>query len=464
MKIQQKIIFISLFHLLASRNFLTTDVFKSLYDNPNLKLILFVPDYKKDYFIKNYQRENVLIEGINESVVHTAAFNFFKWLTFCMIPTFAVKLRLRERLHRNRSLEGLIKYILSRLVTILLSYSKIIHNLIRKADSAFSPNYFLKSYINFYKPDYFIITDVFSDIEPLFIQAAKKRKIFNIGMVRSWDNTTTKGLMRALPDNLIVNNEIIKKEAIYFHDIKTENIFVSGIPQFDLALRFFVVKRDDFFKKINVDINKKLILFAPAGCMLSETDWQLCEILKQGIIEKKLSSNLHCLIRSHPGDPALLEKFIPDDHFTVERPGTTFQKSPKVTELSSEDAQHLMNSLFYSEIIIYVNSTIGIDSLPFNKPQIMIEFDGWENKHYIESVKRYHDEDHMRKYLKTGAVRIVTSTDQLFYWINTYLNNPSIDDNNRKKAIVEQLCYLDGQSGKRVTNFILEQLKKVDEK
>ncbi len=37
-------------HPLASRNLLTTDVLAELTRDPNLRLVLFVPDYKKAFY------------------------------------------------------------------------------------------------------------------------------------------------------------------------------------------------------------------------------------------------------------------------------------------------------------------------------------------------------------------------------------------------------------------------------
>ena len=133
-------------------------------------------------------------------------------------------------------------------------------------------------------------------------------------------------------------------------------------------------------------------------------------------------------------------------------------------ELIDSDQKHLVNSLYHSEMIIYVNSTIGIDSLPFDKPQIMIEFDGWEKKRYIESVKHYHDEDHMKKYLWTGAVKIAKTPEELLSFINTYLRNPKVDSEKRAIAIRDQLYYCDNQCGKRVASFVLKEINNLWER
>ncbi len=454
-----KTIFLILFHTLASRNILTTDVFKILSADKTIKLVVFVPYYKEDFLRQLYGRENVIFIGLDKKfLIGSGISQLFKWIIFALIPTYTIKLRLWEEVYKERSLKKRAKYFILRLISLMFSRSVIAYNFFRQADYFFANHQSLLPYFQKYQPDCVFVGDAFSDVDSVFVQAAKKMNIFSIGMVRSWDNTTTKGLMRAVPDKLITNNDLIKDEAVKFHGVKASSIFVGGIPQFDRFFRGVPVSREDFFIKIGIQPDKKLILLAPAGYLLSDTDWQICEILKKGIKDGRLPRSIHFLIRNHPADPASLDKFIPDENFTIEKPGVYFQKKYKATEVTDEDDKHLLNSLFHSEMVVHVNSTIGLDSLPFDKPQIKIEFDGWEKRPYLNSVRRYGDEDHMVKYLKTGASRIVESSDELFYWIDTYLQNPRLDSENRRVAMREQFCFLDGKSGERVGKFLLSQL------
>lgn len=449
------------FHFLSSRNFFTTDVFDTLRKNKEINLTIFVPDSKLNLLRSNYKEENVRLIGINEQDILSKNFSKFKWLNFFLISTYAVRLRVREKWNRKRSIANAVELGVAYFFSLFLSRFRFIRNIMRNLDEKFDRSVILLDYFNQYKPKCVLVTDVFNDADICFLKEAKANNVFSIGLVRSWDNTTTKGLMRVVPDKLVVNNEIIKNELVKFHDVNPENIFISGIPQFDIYFRNVQNTREDFLKEIGADINKKLILFAPAGSILSDTDWQLCQILKEGLKNKILPNNIQFLIRKHPlGHPGFLDKFLPDENFIIEWPGTKPDNSshPKIMELINSDQKHLVNSLYHSEMVIYVNSTIGIDSLPFDKPQIMIEFDGWEKKRYIESVKHYHDEDHMQKYLVTGAVRIARTPNELFLLINNCLNNSKMDRERRATAMKEQLYYSDNQCGKRVADFVLTQI------
>ena len=454
-------LFVISFHFLSSRNFFTTDVFGTLKQNKKINLIIFVPNNKLDLLRNNYEHENVKLIGIDEQLILSRNFSKFKWLNFFLISAYAVRLRAREKYNRGETFTSALELVFSYFLSRFLSRFKFVRKIVRYFDRKFDRSPILLKYFDKYNPKCILVTDVFNNADICFLKEAEANNVLSIGLVRSWDNTTTKGLMRVIPNSLIVNNKIVEEEAVKFHDVDPKNIFVSGIPQFDIYFRNIHDTREDFFKEIGADINKKLILFAPAGSILSDTDWQLCQILKDGLDKEILPKNIQFLIRKHPlGHPGFLEKFIPDENFIIEWPGTKPENSnhPKIMEMINKDQKHLVNSLFYSEILIYVNSSIGIDSLPFDKPQIMIEFDGWEKKPYIESVKHYHNEDHMQKYLRTGAVKIARTSEELLFLINNYLNNPKMDEGKRTLAIKEQLYYPDDYCGRRVANFILKQI------
>lgn len=435
---------------------MTTDVSLDLLSRPDLRFVLFVPRYKEDFFFRQYGNDRVAVEGVDTNAVWTWGYSFFKWLSFSMIPTYAVWLRRREELYRDRSPYQFVRFAASRIVNILFSRIPLMRRLVRFGDRVFSPYRRILPHILRHRPDCLFVTDLFSDIEPVFIHASLATGIPVIGMARSWDNMTTKGLLRAVPDRVIVNTEILKEEAVTLHSVDPAIITVTGVPQFDRACRGYASDRSAFCRALDIDPSCRIVFFGPAGMFLSDRDAELCEILKEGLDQGQIPADVRFVISKHPGDPPDLGAFAPDDRFRILSLGTPFSESRKVTEMTATDASFLIDCLYHSSIVMCVNSTLGIDSLPFDKPQIMVEFDGRSPKPYIESVARYHDEDHMRKYLDTGAVRIVRSPDEWFDAIGAYLADPSLDRANRARAAQDQLYLLDGRSGSRVAAAILD--------
>jgi len=459
-----KTVLVLSFHMLASRNFFTTDVFPTLVQT-GVNLVVLVPAYKKDFFDEQYGRERVSFEGVDEKqlgVFTKLAYRLFTWLALCSLPTDTMRLRQRETLAQRKSIIEWLKYFASRSIASTVAHVAVWRQLVRRLDSFFVQKHFMARYREIagkHQPDAVLSTDVFHPTETLFLQAARADGLFSIGMIRSWDNNTSKGLLRALPDRLIVNTEILAEEATRLHDYPRNHIYVSGIPQYDLMFRKQQTSRGFFFEGIGADPGRRLILFAPAGILLSDTDWQICELLKRAIQEGALPDDLVILVRSHPGDPADLDAFVPDEHFVIERPGVRFAGRPKGSEFRPQDGAHLVDSIYHAEILIHVSSSIGIDSLAFDKPQIMLEFDGWESKDYIESVERFHHETHMAKFVRTGAASIVRSPAALFESVRRYLQNPGLDAEGRREAARQLIWKMDGQSGRRVGEHIVTLLR-----
>ena len=256
----------------------------------------------------------------------------------------------------------------------------------------------------------------------------------------------------------VVNNPIIADELVELQGMTRDRIFVGGIPQFDRYVPARRTSRKEFFERMGADPGKRLILFAPAGEQLSDADEQVMEMLVGAAATGRLPGNLQFLVRMHPGCPASLERFATNPLFRIEAPGVRFPERIKDTELTPADAEHLADSLYHSEVVIHVSSSLGLDAVMFDKPQIMIEFDGWEKKPYLQSVKRYHDEDHMRRFIDTGAARIAESFDDLVSAIKAYLEDPQLDSQGRARGREQQCWRVDGRSGARIGQFVTETL------
>ncbi|MEK7536890.1 MAG: CDP-glycerol glycerophosphotransferase family protein [Patescibacteria group bacterium] len=454
-----KTIFLSCFHPFVSRNILNTDAFRILKNQKDIKIVIFTHEYKKDFINKYYSGANIEIEGIDLDKIIRSSYNKFWYrLAFLLQNSFYIQDQRKTRLYEHRNIIGYLNYFLVNTSASILSHVSALRGVYRFLDFIFSPKEIFKGYFLKYKPDLFFSTDIFSEYDALFLRQAKKAGIKTIGMVRSWDNTTTKGVLRIIPNKAIVNSKLAKEEAVRFHSVSEKIISVVGLPQFDSFIKGPTLSREEFFSKIGVNPKKRLILFAPAGKILSDTDWQICRILKDAIKDGALPDDIQFLVRNHPSHPADFSKFEADENFIIENPGTKFGTNVRVTEINPDDESHLRNSVFYSDIIIYIATSLGLDAAVFNKPQIIVSFDGWEKKDYEISVKRYHNEDNIRSLIIQGGTRVVENKKDLILWINNYLTDPAIDQDGRDNIVRNHLFSLDGKAGERIANLISAQL------
>lgn len=443
-------IFITSFHGLVSR-VLESGLLDYLKKTDNLRVVIFAPDFKKDYFKGKFNSKNIIIEGINEKSTSGLA-RFFQKVSFFLLDTKSMKIIRRS----YRDYTNYPRFVFTQFVAIVFGRWQFVRRLFRFINYYFSGKSIFKSYFDKYKPDLIFSTDVKHILDTQLIIEAKKRKIFTIAMVRSWDYLTAKGIIGVKPDKMIVHNEIIKKEAEKYADMKPEDIEIIGMPHFDPYINYLRSEKKEFFKKIVADPEKPLILWAPLGDKFSNLDSQFFEILCESIKKGELPGDLQILVRIPPGDTLNLHGFKPCPNLIFDYPGFGFEgKHRKANEMSLEDLLHLADSIFNSNLVVTCASTICIDAAVFDKPIIYLGFDAKEKRGYYESIINHYDYDHTRNIIKTNGVEVAINRANLIRLINKCLKNPELKKEERKRIIEEQCWKFDGHASQRLVNYLL---------
>jgi len=448
-------IFISAFNPFILRNILLSDALTILKKQSDLRIVVLVPEYKVNFFKKEIGSPNTVIEGFKTQNI-TRQDALFRFIMSSLANTST--LRVHKKVEFLRS-GRYLRYLTSMVLMNFLSYSKTFKRLMRTCDFLTLNKIKFSPLFERYYPDLVFTTDVFNDDDVYLLAESRRRRVKTISMVRSWDNFTTKGVFRIKPDSLIVHNEIIRDEAVRYGDMKSADIIISGIPNYDRYFKGGRMTRQAFFKKIGLDSKRKLILFSPFGNRFSETDWQIMSILKE-IIKSKLIPPAQVLVRFTPNDKVELGDFVPNQYFYIDKPGHQFKAGVfRDQELTHADMEWLADSLYHSDVLVAGGASIGIDAAIFGKPTILIHFDGLEDKPYAQSAKRFSNYSHGTQVtLKTGALRSAGSREELKQHLLDYLVNPMLDSDNRARMVQEQCWRLDGRAGERIGQAILAEL------
>jgi len=399
-----KTIFVTSFHSLVSR-VLESGVLDHILKSGDVRVVIFVPHFKKTYFEKIFGRKkNIIIEGIERDALSKQAYFFYR-LAFMLLDTKTMYLTRRSfRGYRHKH-----EIFIAQGAANMFGRSKLLRNMFRMINYYFSGKQIFTPYFEKYKPDLVFSTDIKEILDTQLLIEAKKQGIRTVGMVRSWDYLTGKGMTRVNPDKMIVHNETIKNEAIKLADMNEDDIFISGLPHFDPYINAARAEKKDFFNRVGIDQKKRILFYAPWGSKFLDTDWQFLATLNKAIENGKLPPDVHILIRLPPGDGVVFEKLKNATHITIDIPGVAFDKqNRKANEMSFDDLLHLANSLFYSSVVVTPPSTIVIDACALDKPVVLMAYDGDEEKSYYEGVKHYYDFSHV-------------GTDTFFsfsYWIN----------------------------------------------
>lgn len=286
------------------------------------------------------------------------------------------------------------------------------------------------------------------------IYSAKKRSIPVVGMVFSWDNLSTKGPIYRKFSKVIVWNKFQRDELKPFYDYRADQVVESGIPQLDYFLKTSKnFKRSNLDKQLNLKQGEKLITYATGSPVIVPHEAEIISEILSELEKTDIKYRFH--IRVHPRDDiSEYAKLKKRKNVTLESSSREMIKTVDGLFFDKNDVLHYGELLKFSDVVLNVSSTVGLEAVVLNTPVINIGYDG---NPYYKSVKRYLDFDHMRIFNSLKSYKNANSVDDVIKFIKQYLQNRSIDASNRIAAAKIINRGNDGCSGERIAQEIIEE-------
>ena len=105
----------------------------------------------------------------------------------------------------------------------------------RRLEAGVPPSKRVAAYLRAYRPDVLLVSPVIELASPLldYLKAAREAGIRTGICVASWDNLTSKGLLRFVPERVFVWNETQRREAIELHGMPADRVVATGAARFD---------------------------------------------------------------------------------------------------------------------------------------------------------------------------------------------------------------------------------------
>ena len=316
-----------------------------------------------------------------------------------------------------------------------------------------------------YHPDLVYLPDVLSIQDVSILREAKRQGIKTIGIPGSWDHLP-KRYEPFHVDELLVWAEPFKREAIELQDYAEREVAIVGIPQYDLfAKKEFLLTREAFFKEFGLDPARKVVALFSCGSYMPD-DGDVADILLKEMQGGGEFSGAQLFIRPYPAIPEEHAKFDrfekqPDVYIDWVEPQRIFPHRGNRWYPSINGLVHLMNLLYYADVIISTYSSVNVEASAFLKPIININFDGYQKRPFSQSIKRFKHLSHYKHVLETGGVRNVNSKEELLAAIGEFLKHP---DANRENvlALQKKLCSkLDGRASERIVGHILRAINEI---
>ncbi len=175
------------------------------------------------------------------------------------------------------------------------------------------------------------------------------------------------------------------------------------------------------------------------------------------ILTEILPTDFQILVRLPPGD-FVRELENEENHFDrikvlFDRATKNFENI-KMTEIGKKDDEHLVDTLRNVDVVVSGPSTMAIDSVVFDKPTILFGFDGFKERSYLESIRRYYDYDNFVPVVQSGAVNLAQSVEEFKELVSDAIKNPSKDHEFRMKLVEMEASVFYGNCLERLVNVL----------
>jgi len=288
------------------------------------------------------------------------------------------------------------------------------------------------------KPDFVFCTNQRPVLGIAPILAAQSLNIPTATFIFSWDNLP-KATMVIETDYYYVWSDHMKNELLHYYPyIKKEQIIITGTPQFESHYDDFIIQsKESFFETHHLDLNKNYICYSGDDITTSPNDPIYLEDVAKAVRElNEKGNNLGIVFRRCPVDvsnrfDAVLKSYI--DVITPIQPKWKKIGNAWNTILpTKEDMSLLANTIYHTEFVINLGSSMVFDYVIFKKPCIYINYDvtnciikGW-------TVKKIYNYVHFQSMPSKEAVLWCNQSDDLKLLFEKILNN---EVTNVKEAV-----------------------------
>jgi len=306
----------------------------------------------------------------------------------------------------------------------ILLYEEKLENEIKK-----STNYY-KTLLNTTKPDVLFSTHQRAMNTLPLINAAQELGIKTVGAIFSWDNLP-KARLTVKTETYVVWSTYMKKELqLYYPEINAAKIEITGTPQFEFYNKEeFVMTKEAFFTKYNLDASKKIICFSGDDVRTSPFDPEYLHDIAAVIEREQL--NIQLLLRRAPVDvsgrfdaviskfPAIIKEAAPLWNFDKDNL-TNWQ----IIYPTYEDIELLVSTAYYCAAVMNVGSTMAHDFAMFNKPAIYLNYNSVPSEEW--NIATIYQFQHFKSMGTLQPVLWLNSKDEIQFILNRIFENPTV--------------------------------------
>ena len=300
--------------------------------------------------------------------------------------------------------------------------------------------------------------------ERAYVFAARQLNIPIINSILSFDNLSSKPA-HLLYDYYLTWSEGMKKQLLRFYpQVNDQRVIVTGTPQFDFHCRQeFIWSRQKTLSCLGLPDNANYFLYSTKSKELAPSEPELIAKLAQRMQTNNLLKHYWLIVRLHPLEEWARWAHVADGlKNVVISPGWDVTPSADRWAWTTPDDQaRLVSSVKHATGCINITSTSTLDAGIMDRPVIGIGFEN-EPEAPREILYEEYNADHYRPLVQSGGLRLARTWGELLDLMQQAIQNPGRDRSARAQMVTQECGMVDGKSAQRVTDALLECLRRVD--
>lgn len=192
-------------------------------------------------------------------------------------------------------------------------------------------------------------------------------------LISSWDHLTSKGIIKVVPDRVLVWNEAQALEARRFHGVPRERIVVTGAHVFDIWFgRRPSLSRNAFLADLGLPVDRDCLLYVGSSPNVTPPDLEI-QFVSEWLAALRTAEDTRVatagvLIRPHPGTVAAwANAALPDLGGVAIAP----HRRPSMP-MSKADEDLYLNSIQHADVVVGINTSAILESFIQRKPVLTV--------------------------------------------------------------------------------------------
>jgi hypothetical protein len=242
----------------------------------------------------------------------------------------------------------------------------VLQRLLRACERAVPRSRQIDAYLSDHQPDVVLFTPLIGVVvspQLDYLRSARALGLRTALCVWSWDHLSSKAILRDIPDRVFVWNETQRTEAVTLHQVRAEQVVVTGAQCFDHWFdRQPSMDRRTFCASVGLP-DRPFLLYVCSALFRGSVDE--AQFVRHWIQELR-RSGLHplastpILVRPHP---ARLKEWT-DIDLSSEHDAVLWGRNP----IDADARDGYFNSLFHSAAVVGLNTSAFLEAAIVNRP------------------------------------------------------------------------------------------------